>query len=85
METITTPNFMRRIAKILAEVRQYSDFDAEALEELLKAELNEYSRMLDEYYIEEYSNAIASARNRAYDSGYEDGYSAGHSAGQSKE
>ena len=79
---ITTPNFMRKIEKILEEVRQYSDFEAEALEELLKAELNEYSRKLDEYYIEEYSNAIASARSRAYDSGYEDGYSAGHSAGQ---
>ena len=75
---ITTPNFMRKIEKILEEVRQYSDFEAEALEELLKAELNEYSRKLDEYYIKEYNNTICHARSRAY----EDGYSAGHSAGQ---
>ena len=79
------PNFMRSIAKILAEVQQYSDVDAEVLTEILKDELNEYCILLDEYYIEEYSNALNSMRSKAYDSGYEDGYSAGHSAGQSKE
>ena len=82
------PNFIGKAAKIIAEIRTKTcidDVDAEVLTEILKDELNEYCILLDEYYIEEYSNALNSMRNKAYDSGYEDGYSAGHSAGQSKE
>ena len=87
METIMSPNFTGRIAKIIAEVRStcIDKIDAEAIEvieELLQdelLELNEYCRMLDEYYIEEYHNAIARVRSKAYDAGYDDGYSDGRS------
>ena len=87
METqpIKTPNHDRRIAKIITEVSAITGIDevhAEAIEELLKAELNEYCRMLDSYYEEEgFHNVIFRARSIAYDAGYDDGYSAGHSAG----
>ena len=77
---------MVKTAKIIAEVRNRTgidEVDAEALEKLLKDELHEYCRMLDEYYMEGYHNAIYRARSIAYDSGYDDGHSAGHSKSHS--
>ena len=84
-QPLNPPKFMQ-IAKILTEVSAINgidEVDAEALGELLKDELNEYCRMLDEYYIEGYHNAISRARSIAYDAGYEDGYDTGYSYGYS--
>ena len=84
METIMTPKFMHRLTKIITEVSAITgidEVDAEALEELLKAELNEYCLELDDYYIEEYHNALASARSKAYDDGHSDGYADGYDVG----
>ena len=84
METkpIMSPNFTRVIAEIRTRTC-IEDVDAYVIEEILLRELNEYSRMLDEYYIEEYHNAISSARNTAYDSGFDDGYDIGYGNGYS--
>ena len=60
MNTITTPNFMARTAKIMEEVRNRTcidDVDAEVIQEILQDSLNEYLIMLNEYYAEEYYNA----------------------------
>ena len=92
METqlITTPNPDRRIANIIEEIRRtcIEDVDAEVIEDILLRELNEYCRMLDEYYLEEYHNAMYSVRNSAYDygrsDGYADGYDEGYASGYSK-
>ena len=75
------PNFMERTAKIIAEIRNRTciDDDVEAIEKILQDELNEYYRMLDGYYEEEYYNTISSYRSSAYDKGYADGYSESHS------
>ena len=57
--TIKTPNFTRRITKIIAEIRTIAcidDVGAEAIEKILQDELNEECRMLDSYYWEEYYN-----------------------------
>lgn len=84
MNTITTPNFMGKAEKIIAEVRNRTcidDVDAEAIKELLQDALNEYCRMLDGYYEEEYYNALNTARNSAYDAGYDDGYAVGYDVG----
>ena len=81
-----TPNFMDKTAKIIAEIRNKTcidDVDAEVIKDILQYELHEYYMMLDEYYAEEYYNAISSARSSAYDSGYDDGYSDGHSKSHS--
>ena len=81
---IKAPEFERGIANILAEVRNrvYIDkIDIEVLEEILKGELKEYYDALNEYYEEEYYNAIASARNKSYDDGYDDGYDVGFDNG----
>ena len=86
MKTITTTNPSHRITKIMAEVRNRTfidEFDAKVLEDILQEELNDYCRMLDEYYDEEYHNAINTTRNSAYDSGYDDGYDIGYDNGQS--
>ena len=83
MNTITTPNFMVKTANIIAEVRARTcidDVDVEVIKEILQDALNEYYMMLNEYYAEEYYNALNTARNKAYDAGYDDGYDAGHSA-----
>ena len=89
MNTITTPDFMGRIAKIIAEVRNRAcidDVDAEAIEKILQDELTEECRMLDSYYWEEhhnkYCNEISSVRNGAYEAGYDEGYEVGYDAGQ---
>ena len=77
------PDFMKSAAKIIAEIRTKTCMDAvdaEVLTGILQDELNEYCVLLDEYYNEEYYNALNSARNKAYDDGYDDGYSDGHSA-----
>ena len=83
MKTITTPNSAHRITKIIAEIRGIEDVDAEVIEDILRRELDEYCRMLDEYYDEEYSIAISRARNSAYDDGYDDGYDIGYDNGHS--
>lgn len=83
-ETITTPNFMARTAKIIAEIRTRTcidDVDAEVIKEILQDSLNEYHMMLDEYYKEEYYIAISSARSEAYDDGHSDGYADGYDVG----
>ena len=85
MKTIKTPNPARRIANIIEEIRStcIEDVDAEVIEELLLRELNEYCIMVDEYYIEEYHNAMNRARNSAYDDGFDDGYDIGYDNGHS--
>ena len=80
METIKTPDFTRLITEVSA-ITDIDEVHAEAIEKLLKDELNEYYKMLDEYYVEEYHNAIASARNIAYDAGHSDGYADGYDVG----
>ena len=85
-KTITTPDFMGRTAKIIAEVRTRTcidKIDTEVLEDILQDSLNEYFVMLDGYYEEEYYNAISSARSKAYDDGYADGYDIGYDDGSS--
>ncbi len=82
MNTITTPDFMGKTARIIAEVRTKTFID-EVAAEVIKDALNEYCRMLDEYYAEEYYNALNTARNRAYDEGFDDGYDVGYDAGHS--
>ena len=80
------PDFMKSAAKITAEIGTKTcidDIDAEVIEAILQASLNEYCTMLDEYYIEEYHNAISRARNIAYDDGYDDGYDVGYDNGYS--
>ena len=75
---------MVKTAKIIAEMRArtcINDDDAEVIEEILQNELTEYYRMLEGYYEEEYYNAIASARSKAYDNGYDDGYESGYESG----
>ena len=84
METIKTPDLTRLIAELRTRAC-INDGDAEAFEELLKAELTEYCLALDEYYLEEYSNALDNTQIIAYDEGnydgYDDGYDAGYNAG----
>ena len=85
MNTITTPNTANNIAKIIAEIRGtcIEDVDAEVIEDILLRELNEYCSLLQQYYEEEYYNAISSVRNSAYDVGYDDGYDDGYSKSNS--
>ena len=83
-ETIPTPDFMGRIAKIIEDVRARTcidKIDAEVIEAILQDSLNEYSIMLNGYYEEEYYIAISRARSKAYDDGHFDGYTNGHSDG----
>ena len=83
-ETITTPDFMGRIAKITEEVRARTcidEIDTEIIEAILQASLNEYYTMVNEYYEEEYYIAISSARSKAYDDGHSDGYADGYDVG----
>ena len=84
-KTTVTHKFTHRIAKIITEVSAITGIDevhAEAIEELLKAELNEYCRMLDSYYEEEgFHNVIFRARSIAYDDGRVDGYADGYEEG----
>ena len=78
-----TPNFMSKAAKIIAEIQVRTCIDAaeaEVIKELLQAALNEWGVMLEEYYEEEYYNAIANHRSSAYDDGYDAGYSDGTTA-----
>ena len=84
IDTIMPPNFNGRVAKIVKEIQTKTcidDVDVEVLKEILQAELREYHSMVDEYYEEEYYNAINSARHRAYDEGHSDGYSLGYDDG----
>ena len=82
-QTIVTPNFARKIAKIIAEVRARTciDDDVEVIKEILQDELTEYCDLINQYYEEEYSNAISSARSKAYDDGHSDGYDDGYESG----
>lgn len=91
MNTIKTPNFTRRITKIMVAIRTRAcidDVDAEAIEKILQDELIEECRMLDSYYWEEhynnYCNEISSVRTSAYEAGYDEGYADGHSGGYSE-
>ena len=84
MKTIPTPDFMGRIAKIVEEVSARAcvdKIDTEAIEAILKASLNEYCTMVNEYYAEEYYIALSSEQHRAYDEGHSDGYSLGYDDG----
>ena len=86
-KTIKTPNFMGKAAKIVEEIQTKTcidDVNAGIIEKILQDELNEYCRMLDGYYAEEYYNAITSAQHRAYDEGHSDGYSLGYDDGHSE-
>ena len=83
-ETIMTPKFTGRIAKIIAEIRTIAcidDVDAEAIEKILQDALKEYYAELDRYYAEECYIAISSARSIAYDEGHSDGYADGYDVG----
>ena len=85
-QTIVTPNFAAKIAKIIAEICTQTcidDVEVKIVGELLKDELTECCDLLNQYYEEEYHNALASARSRAYDDGHSDGYSDGYDDGQS--
>ena len=78
--------FMDRAAKIIEEVLArtcIAKSDTEVLEEILQDELKAYYAELEEYYIEEYHNAMNRARNKAYDSGFDDGYDVGYDNGYS--
>ena len=87
IDTIMPPNFKGRIAKIVKEIQTRicidDDADVEILEGLLKGELHEYYNLIDQYYEEEYYNALSYVRNSAYDNGYADGYDAGYSESNS--
>ena len=77
-------NFSSKNAKVIAEIQARTCIDqveAEIIKELLQAALNEYCSMLDEYYEEDYYNALASARSKAYDDGHSDGYDDGYESG----
>ena len=66
MNTIRTPNFSSKIAKIMAEIRtktRIDDVDEEAIKDILQDMLIEECRMLDGYYEEEYFNEL---RNLTY-------------------
>ena len=75
-KTIMTPDFMDRAAKIIAD-----EIDTEVIKESLQGLLSEYCTSLNGYYEEEYYNAVASARSKAYDDGHSDGYDDGYDAG----
>ena len=80
-------NFSSKNAKVIAEIQARTCIDqveAEIIKELLQAALNEYCSMLDEYYEEDYYNALASARSKAYDDGFDDGYDVGYDNGYSE-
>ena len=84
MKTITTPDFIGRIAKIVEEVsaRAYvEEIDTEGIKEILKEELKECYAELKEYYEEEGCIAISRARNSSYYDGHSDGYSLGYDDG----
>ena len=89
MKTITTPDFMGRIAKIVEEVSARAcvdKTDTEVMEEILQASLKESYTMVDEYCTmvdEEYYIALTRAQNRAYDEGHADGYALGYDDGYS--
>ena len=72
-ETIT-PNFMKRAAKIIAEVRTRTcidKFDAEVLVDILKDALEEHHRNdHDDGYYEGYDDGYA----LGYDDGYDDAF-----------
>ena len=83
METMT-PKFMHRLTRLIAEVRNRTGIDeahAEALEELLKAELKEYYDELNEYYDELFTYAHDAGYDYGYTDGQDYGYSEGYASG----
>ena len=77
MQTNIPPKFVGKTAKIIAEIRNrtcINNMDAQILEDILQAALNEYYMEVDEYYEEEYYIAIEDVRASAYDNGFADGY-----------
>ena len=86
-ETKMKPDFMNKIANIIAEARNRTSMDeaeVKILKELLQEELKEYYDALEEYYEEEYYIAIEDVRTSAYDNGYADGYTDGSDEGYSE-
>ena len=79
MTPIATP----KTAKIIAEIRARTciDDDVEVIKEILQGTLHEYYAALEEYFVEEYYNAVSSARSKAYDDGHSDGYDDGYESG----
>ena len=80
-ETIKTPDFMGRTAKIMEEVLNRTSIDkidTAIIEDILQAELKEYYNELKESFEEEHHKAITRARDSAYDAGYDDGYDDGY-------
>ena len=80
-----TPNFTRLIAEIRT-ITGINDFEAEALREFLKAELNEvftyaYDSGRDEGLAEGYTDGQDYGYSVGHSEGYSDGYSEGHSEG----
>ena len=80
MTPIVTPKVAKIIAKIIVRTC-IDDDDVEVIEEILQGTLHEYYAALEEYFVEEYYNAVASARSRAYDDGHSDGYEDGYESG----
>ena len=77
-------DFKVKTAHTMAEIRNRTcidDADAEVINEILRDELTEFCDALFQYYEEEYHNAIASARSKAYDAGHSDGYDDGYESG----
>ena len=76
------PDFMDRIAKIIAEVRTRTcidKIDTEVLEYILQKELIEYH---NEAYTYAHNIGYDDGFNDGYDVGYDNGYSDSHSAVQ---
>ena len=78
INAVMPTSFKGRLTKIMAEIRTRAcidDVDAEAIEKILKDELD----FIDEYYEEEYYYAASKVHDSAYDAGYTEGYAAGYS------
>ena len=80
MAPIVTPKVADIIAKIINRTCIDND-DVEVIEEILQGTLHEYYAALEEYFVEEYYNAVSSARSKAYDDGHSDGYDDGYESG----
>ena len=84
MKTITTPDFIGRIAKIVEEVSaraSVDEIDTEGIKEILQEELKEYYAELKEYYEEKCCIERSRALNSAYYDGHSDGYALGYDDG----
>ena len=76
MKTITTPDFMGRIAKIVEEVSARTcidKIDIEVLEAVLRDALNDY-------YYDDFGDGYYEGHPDGYSLGYDDGFLDGYSA-----